>query len=91
MAIKANDVGTTVVHNCLALKAVFNLECFVSLESQSGVRPPTGPEALEFREENSTNFAKGILTLVPLERIRSIDYDNDKQVVTARVATGEMS
>src|SRR5262245_26685978 len=28
-------------------------------------RPAIGPEALEFRDEQSTNFVDGILTLVP--------------------------
>jgi hypothetical protein len=46
-----------------------------------------GPEALEFREENSTGFREGILTLIPLDRIRSIEYD-DKDKVSVHVATG---
>jgi hypothetical protein len=45
-----------------------------------------GPEALEFREENSTNFVNGILTLIPLDRLRSLDYDAEKDTVTAKVA-----
>jgi len=48
-------------------------------------RPAIGPEALEFRDEHSTNFVDGILTLVPLDRIRSLDYDADKQAVTLKV------
>jgi hypothetical protein len=52
-------------------------------------QPPAVPEALEFREENSTNFVAGILTFIPLERLVAIQYDNDKESVTARVATGE--
>jgi hypothetical protein len=58
-------------------------------EPKGPARPkaPAGPEALEFREENSTDFREGILTLIPLDRIRSIDYDeNDK--VSVHVATG---
>jgi hypothetical protein len=51
-------------------------------------RPAAGPEALEFREETSTVYADGILTLIPLDRLRSIDYDAEKEIVTARVATG---
>jgi hypothetical protein len=51
-------------------------------------KPPAGPEALEFREETSTVYAEGILTLIPLDRLRAIDYDNEKETVTARVATG---
>jgi hypothetical protein len=51
-------------------------------------KPAAGPEALEFREETSTVYADGILTLIPLDRLRSIDYDIEKETVTARVATG---
>jgi hypothetical protein len=51
---------------------------------------PAGPVALEFRDEKlSTPFARGITYLIPLERIRSIDYDNDKRSVTIRVAVSE--
>jgi len=32
-------------------------------------KPVTGPEALEFREENSTDFQNGILTFIPLDRL----------------------
>lgn len=53
---------------------------------EKAVKVPAGPEALEFRDEHSTTFAKGILTLVPLERIRSVDFDNDQKSVTLRVA-----
>ena len=58
-------------------------------DPKEGRRPkaPAGPEALEFREENSTDFREGILTLIPLDRIRSIDYD-DKDKVSVHVATG---
>ncbi|MFN4258101.1 MAG: hypothetical protein ACK4RK_02310 [Gemmataceae bacterium] len=47
-----------------------------------------GPEALVFREENSTTFVEGIETLIPLDRLRSITFDNDKQSVTVQVSTG---
>jgi hypothetical protein len=50
---------------------------------------PVGPEALEFRDDHSTNLAQGIMTLIPLDRLRSIDYDNEKQFVTVRVATSD--
>jgi hypothetical protein len=57
---------------------------------KDGDRPsaPAGPEALVFRDESSTTFIEGILTLVPLERLRSIEYD-DKDTVTAHVATSD--
>jgi hypothetical protein len=51
-------------------------------------RPTTGPEALEFREENSTLWLEGIVTLVPLDHLRAIDYD-DKDNVSVRVATSD--
>jgi hypothetical protein len=47
---------------------------------------PRGPEALVFRDENSTVWKDGVLTLIPLERIRAIDYDNEKETVTVKVA-----
>jgi hypothetical protein len=49
-------------------------------------RVPTGPETLELREDNSTTFKEGILTLVPLDRIRKIDYDNEDKKVAVTVA-----
>jgi hypothetical protein len=52
-------------------------------------KPADGPEALVFREDNSTNFIDGILTFVPLERIRSIEFDSDKDSATVRVFMGE--
>jgi hypothetical protein len=52
-------------------------------------KPAAGPEALVFREENSTEYQDGILTLIPVDRLRTIDYDNDKRTVAVRVAVGE--
>src|SRR5262249_32028733 len=57
-------------------------------------RPPArpkaeGPEALVFRDENSTDWVKGVLTLIPIDRLRSIDFDNEKQTATVKVAVGE--
>jgi hypothetical protein len=53
------------------------------------VKPVAGPEALEFRDENSTTFVKGVTTLIPLDRLRGIDYDPEKDTVSVRVATGD--
>jgi hypothetical protein len=47
-----------------------------------------GPEALEFREEDSTQFVEGVLTLVPLDRLRNLEYDGEEKSVTAHVANG---
>ncbi len=52
-------------------------------------KPSAGPEALEFREEHSTNLREGIMTLVPLDRVRGLDYDADTQTVTLNVATSD--
>jgi hypothetical protein len=49
-------------------------------------KPPAGPEAFEMREEHSTGFLDGILTLLPLDRIKSIDFDPEKQTITVKVA-----
>ena len=50
---------------------------------------PTGPQALAMREEGSTNFVEGILTLIPVERIRSIDYDLEAESVSVALLAGE--
>jgi hypothetical protein len=51
-------------------------------------RPAAGPEALEFLDETQIKYLPAVLTLIPLDRIRSIDFDNDKDTMTVRVATG---
>ena len=47
-----------------------------------------GPEALVLREDNSTNWKQGVVTLIPLAHIKSIAFDADRQKTTVRVATG---
>ncbi|NBO91904.1 MAG: hypothetical protein EBV06_06280 [Planctomycetia bacterium] len=53
-----------------------------------GKRPPRvlsfGPEALVIRDANKFNFAEGVLAFVPLDRLRSIDYDSEKRSVTVK-------
>ena len=44
------------------------------------------PEALAFRETNSTMFREGVLTLIPLDRLESLTYDGEKQTVQAKIA-----
>jgi hypothetical protein len=58
-----------------------------------GTRPLAGidgggpkPRYLEFREEKSTTFQVGILTLVPTTALRKLDYNYEKKTVTAVVA-----
>ena len=59
----------------------------LSKNGASGPKSKTGPQYLEFREEKSTSWEKGILTLVPLSSIRKMEYDRDKKSVAVTVAT----
>jgi hypothetical protein len=47
---------------------------------------PKGPLALAVRDETKIHFAEGVLTLVPLSRIRTIEFDNEAETMTVRVA-----
>ncbi|HVS35335.1 MAG TPA: hypothetical protein VMS17_07105 [Gemmataceae bacterium] len=58
------------------------------LEKPAPAATPAGPEALEFRDDDSTLYEDGILTLIPLDRLRSLEWDNDKEEVTAHIAVG---
>ncbi|HEY7424301.1 MAG TPA: hypothetical protein VH682_08750 [Gemmataceae bacterium] len=49
---------------------------------------PAGPEALALRTETAIKYAQGVLTLIPLDQLRSLDYDNEMDTVTARAAAG---
>jgi hypothetical protein len=51
--------------------------------------PAAGPEALEFRDENSTTLVQGILTLIALDHLKAVEYDADKKSATVRVNIGE--
>lgn len=44
------------------------------------------PDVLVFREVNSTTFREGVLTFIPLDRLESLNYDAEKQIVKAKVA-----
>jgi hypothetical protein len=60
--------------------------------SRPGEKPhaaDTGPLAVEFRDEHSTTLVDGILTFLLPEHLKSLDYDGDKQTVTASVFLGE--
>jgi hypothetical protein len=48
---------------------------------------PAGPEALELREENSTTFLNGILSLVPVAGLKKIAYDPDSKTVQVTYLT----
>ena len=43
---------------------------------------------LEVRELDSTTLAEGVLTFVPLDRLRALDYDAKKELVKLTAATG---
>jgi hypothetical protein len=47
------------------------------------------PHLLVFRENDSTTFAEGVLTLVPVASIRAIEYDYEAKRATLRVAISE--
>jgi hypothetical protein len=51
----------------------------------------TGPEALEFLQAEEVKYLPTVLTLIPLDRVRSIDFDNEKETMTVRVAAGDKS
>lgn len=45
-----------------------------------------GKDALAFREINSTTYKEGVMTYIPLDRLESLTYDGEKQIVRAKVA-----
>jgi hypothetical protein len=47
------------------------------------------PEALLVRDELQIHFLAGVTTFAPLERIRSISFDPEKETMTVRVATSD--
>ncbi|MGH7226594.1 MAG: hypothetical protein ACRELF_25545, partial [Gemmataceae bacterium] len=52
-------------------------------------QPMAGPEALAIRTEMEIEYLQGVLTLIPLEHLRSIDFDNEMDTITAQVGEGE--
>jgi hypothetical protein len=48
-----------------------------------------GPEALVLRAETEIEFLDGVQTLVPLVNLRSIDFDAEKETMTAKVVRGD--
>jgi hypothetical protein len=47
---------------------------------------PAGPEALEFRPDSEIHFVEGVVVLLPLDRLRALDYDTEQETVTAKAA-----
>lgn len=61
-------------------------------EEKPGEKPPpapAGPEAIEFRDDNSTNLIDGVLTFLLPEHLKALDYDAEKQTVTASLFLSE--
>jgi hypothetical protein len=54
-------------------------------KGKPAVKGPAGPEALEFSEGTQPPLKKRVLTLVPLESIRAINFDTKKKRVTVHV------
>ncbi|MFO0877163.1 MAG: hypothetical protein U0840_07285 [Gemmataceae bacterium] len=50
--------------------------------------PSRGPLALVVRDEMKFNFLAGSVTLVPLDRLRAIEFDSEKATMKVQVATG---
>ncbi len=48
---------------------------------QSAEKKETPSEYLEFREEKSTTFENGIVTLVPIKSLKKVEYDTEKKTV----------
>ncbi len=44
-----------------------------------------GPVAVALREPNSTTYAKGVLTLIPVKHLESAKYDYEKDIVSLAV------
>jgi len=51
-------------------------------------RPAVGPLAFEFREVESTTYVNGVVTLIPLDRLRKLEFDAAMKTATAVVAPG---
>ncbi len=50
--------------------------------------PAVGPEALALCAETAIEFAEGVLTLIPLDRLSSIAFDNEQDTMTVEVGSG---
>jgi hypothetical protein len=49
-------------------------------------KKPAGPEALVVRDELKIHFLAGVVTLVPVDRLRSVEFDSEKETMTVRAA-----
>jgi hypothetical protein len=58
-------------------------------KGKKGKQPaPVGPEAFVIRDDTAINFKTGVVTLIPVDRLRSLSLDTDKKTLTVKVATG---
>jgi hypothetical protein len=48
-----------------------------------------GPEALIVRAEMDIEYLEGVLTLIPLEYVASLDFDAERETMTVQVGEGE--
>jgi hypothetical protein len=46
------------------------------------------PEAVMIRAQNKLIFKDGVVTLIPLDRLRSITFDSDRSLLIVKAATG---
>ena len=47
-----------------------------------------GPEAFVIRDDEKINFKAGVVTLIPVDRLRSLSLDTEKKMLTVKAATG---
>src|SRR5262249_37143031 len=57
-------------------------------EKGKKVNQPVGAEAFVIRDDTSINFKAGVVTLIPLDRLRELSIDTDKKLLTVKAATG---
>ncbi len=57
----------------------------LALDGEPVTKTSGGTEYLEFREEKSTTYDKGILTLIPIASLKKISYEREKKNVAVEV------
>lgn len=55
-------------------------------EDPKAKKSASGPTALLVRDERKIHFLAGVVTFVPVDRLRSISFDKDKETMTVRAA-----
>jgi hypothetical protein len=53
-------------------------------KSKKGKQSESGPLAFVLREANEIHFSAGVLTLIPVERLRSLAFDAEKKRLTVK-------